>query len=353
MTIDTPTSPTRPRPRRGRPPATPDGSPACAVATAAAPSRSDCSYVCPACFGPLEVDLRLAVAGRDPDPRGDRAPGARASGATLELLPVEAPPARVAAGRLDAAARRRPPGADPRHRAAVAQGRHPQPVALASRIEPSRSPRPRRRRSACEALACASTGNLAGATAAAAAAIGLPAYVFIPADLEPAKVDHALAYGATVVPIDGTLRRRQPAVPRGRRRDRLGLRQHQPPARSTPRARRPSPSRSPRRSAGARRTSSSRRSPRARCSPGVARGFEELAELGLIERRPIRFVGGQAAGCAPVATAFGRRHRRHRAGPRAGHDRPLAGDRQPGRRPLRASSSRATRAARSRPSRTT
>ena len=47
-------------------------------------------------------------------------------------------------------------------------------------------------------------GNLAGATAAAAAAVGLPAYVFIPADLEPAKVDHALAYGATVVPIDGT-----------------------------------------------------------------------------------------------------------------------------------------------------
>jgi threonine synthase len=38
----------------------------------------------------------------------------------------------------------------------------------------------------------------------------------------------------------------------------------------------------------------------------VARGFEELAQLGLIERRPIRFVGGQAAGCAPVATAFER-----------------------------------------------
>jgi threonine synthase len=55
-----------------------------------------------------------------------------------------------------------------------------------------------------DTLACASTGNLAGATAAAAAALGLPAYVFIPADLEAAKVDHALAYGATVVPIDGT-----------------------------------------------------------------------------------------------------------------------------------------------------
>jgi threonine synthase len=36
----------------------------------------------------------------------------------------------------------------------------------------------------------------------------------------------------------------------------------------------------------------------------VARGFEELADVGLIERRQIRFVGGQAAGCAPVATAF-------------------------------------------------
>jgi len=36
----------------------------------------------------------------------------------------------------------------------------------------------------------------------------------------------------------------------------------------------------------------------------VARGFDELATLGLIERRPIRFVGGQAAGCSPVATAY-------------------------------------------------
>src|SRR4029077_637424 len=36
----------------------------------------------------------------------------------------------------------------------------------------------------------------------------------------------------------------------------------------------------------------------------VARGFEELAALGLIEQRPIRFIGGQAAGCAPGAIAF-------------------------------------------------
>src|SRR5207247_11036168 len=55
-----------------------------------------------------------------------------------------------------------------------------------------------------DTLACASTGNLAGATAAAAAAVGLRAFVFVPADLEPAKVSHALAYGATVVRIAGT-----------------------------------------------------------------------------------------------------------------------------------------------------
>jgi threonine synthase len=36
----------------------------------------------------------------------------------------------------------------------------------------------------------------------------------------------------------------------------------------------------------------------------LAKGFRQLVELGLIDDRPIRFVGGQAAGCAPVATAW-------------------------------------------------
>jgi threonine synthase len=55
-----------------------------------------------------------------------------------------------------------------------------------------------------EALACASTGNLAGATAAAAAAVGLPAYIFVPADLEREKIAAAAAYGATVFAVDGS-----------------------------------------------------------------------------------------------------------------------------------------------------
>src|SRR6478752_6715913 len=52
-------------------------------------------------------------------------------------------------------------------------------------------------------IACASTGNLANAVAAHAAAAGLPAYVFIPADLEKEKIIAAGAYGATVVGIRG------------------------------------------------------------------------------------------------------------------------------------------------------
>jgi threonine synthase len=53
-------------------------------------------------------------------------------------------------------------------------------------------------------IACASTGNLAGAVAAHAAAAGLPAYVFIPADLEPEKILSAGAYGARIIGVEGT-----------------------------------------------------------------------------------------------------------------------------------------------------
>jgi threonine synthase len=155
------------------------------------------------------------------------------------------------------------------------------------------------------ALACASTGNLAGATAAAAAAVGLPAYVFIPADLEPAKIDHALAYGATVVPIDGTyddVNRLclEIADETGWGFVNINLRPFYAEGSKT--------------LAYEIAEALGWRSPDVVVGPvasgamftRVARGFEELAGLGLIERRPIRFVGGQAAGCAPVATAFDR-----------------------------------------------
>ncbi len=54
------------------------------------------------------------------------------------------------------------------------------------------------------AVGCASTGNLAAATAAAAAKAHLPCYVFASAHLEPTKLLLPRLYGATVVPVDGT-----------------------------------------------------------------------------------------------------------------------------------------------------
>src|SRR5439155_1003032 len=50
-----------------------------------------------------------------------------------------------------------------------------------------------------DTLACASTGNLAGAVAAAAARSGLRALVFVPETTEPGKIASAAAYGAHVV----------------------------------------------------------------------------------------------------------------------------------------------------------
>jgi threonine synthase len=55
-----------------------------------------------------------------------------------------------------------------------------------------------------ETVGCASTGNLANAVAAQAARAGLPAWIFIPYDLEPAKVIGTAVYGPHLVRIRGT-----------------------------------------------------------------------------------------------------------------------------------------------------
>ena len=54
-----------------------------------------------------------------------------------------------------------------------------------------------------EAISCASTGNLANATAAHAAKAGIECYVFVPEDLERAKILSTEAYGAKVVAVKG------------------------------------------------------------------------------------------------------------------------------------------------------
>jgi threonine synthase len=52
-------------------------------------------------------------------------------------------------------------------------------------------------------LSCASTGNLAGSVAAHAAKAGMQACIFIPADLEPAKIVGAAIYEPTIIAVDG------------------------------------------------------------------------------------------------------------------------------------------------------
>ena len=261
------------------------------------------AYVCAACFGPLDVayDLEAIGATLTREAIEARPPGIWRY---LELLPVDEPPARglrvgstplVDADRLGAAlgVDRLWVKDDTRNPSLSFKDRA---VAIAAARAASFG---------IDTLACASTGNLAGATAAAAAAVGMPAYVFIPADLEPAKVEHALAYGATVVPIDGTYDdvnrlclqvadetgwgfvnvNLRPFYAEGSKTLAFeiaeGLGWRTPDVIVAPIA------------SGAMYTK-------------LARGFAQLAAVGLIESRPIRFVGGQAAGCAPVATAWAR-----------------------------------------------
>jgi threonine synthase len=54
-----------------------------------------------------------------------------------------------------------------------------------------------------DTVGCSSTGNLANAVAAQAAAGGFKAFIFVPADLEPEKIVGTQVFGATLVKIGG------------------------------------------------------------------------------------------------------------------------------------------------------
>ncbi|HJP87582.1 MAG TPA: threonine synthase [Candidatus Limnocylindrales bacterium] len=264
------------------------------------PSNGRLDYVCGACLGPLEPTYDLAaVAGAiDSEIIASRAPGIWRY---RELLPVDPPARGLAVGSTALIAADRLGDALDIDRLWIKDDTRNPTLSFKDRAVAIAAARAKEL--GLEALACASTGNLAGATAGAAAAAGLPAYVFVPADLEPAKIDHALAYGATVVPIDGTYDdvnrlcleiadetdwgfvnvNLRPFYAEGSKTlafeiaEQLGWRT--PDVVVAPIA------------SGALFTK-------------LAKGFDQLAKVGLIERRPVRFVGGQAAGCAPVASAW-------------------------------------------------
>jgi threonine synthase len=161
----------------------------------------DARYVCERCFGPLEVAYPPPAGSADELKRRIQA-GPHTLWRYADFLPLEGAPRSalptgwtplVRADRLAAALGLREvwvknETANPTHsfKDRVVS------VALA-----------RAQELGFETVACASTGNLANAVAAHAAAAGLPSYVFIPADLEEQKVIATGAYGTHIVAIRG------------------------------------------------------------------------------------------------------------------------------------------------------
>jgi threonine synthase len=152
-------------------------------------------------------------------------------------------------------------------------------------------------------LACSSTGNLANAVAARAAAEGIEAAVFCPADLEPEKLTATAVYGATLYAVDGSYDDcSRLTVELSFELDwafvNVGLRSYYAEGSKT--------------LAFEIVEQLGWRLPDAVVCPiasgalfaKVHQGFCELAEIGLVEGAPPRLYGGQAEGCAPVASAF-------------------------------------------------
>jgi len=154
-----------------------------------------------------------------------------------------------------------------------------------------------------DVVACASTGNLANAVAAHAAAAGLESYVFIPADLEEQKVLATGVYGTNLIAVNGNYDdvnklctelsherpwafvnvNVRPYYAEGSKTlgyeiaEQLGF--ELPDRVIVPVA------------SGSLFTK-------------IARGFEEWVEVGLLHGDLPAFNGAQADGCAPVADAF-------------------------------------------------
>ncbi len=154
-----------------------------------------------------------------------------------------------------------------------------------------------------DTFACASTGNLASAVAAAGIRVGLKTFVFLPWDTEQSKILNALVYGATLVAVKGTYddvnrlcseiadQHRwafcninvRPYYSEGSKTlafetaEQLGW--EAPDHVVVPIA------------SGSLLTK-------------IAKGFDELQQIGLIPQKGVRVSGAQATGCNPVAEAF-------------------------------------------------
>ncbi|HSF61734.1 MAG TPA: threonine synthase [Gaiellaceae bacterium] len=152
-------------------------------------------------------------------------------------------------------------------------------------------------------LACSSTGNLANAVAARAAAEGIEAVVLCPADLEPEKIVATAVYGATIYAVNGSYDDcSRLSVELSFELEwafvNVGLRSYYAEGSKT--------------LAFEIAEQLGWRLPDAVIAPIASgalfsklyQGFAQLHELGLVDGSAPRLYGGQAEGCAPVATAF-------------------------------------------------
>jgi threonine synthase len=158
------------------------------------------------------------------------------------------------------------------------------------------------RRFRLETVGCSSTGNLANAVAAQAAQQGFDACVFIPADLEPAKILNTAVYGARIVRINGNYDHVNRLCSQIADRFHWGL---------------VNVNLRPYYSEGSKthgfeiaeqlgwRLPDNVVVPMAGGSliGKIAKAFRELVTLGWVEDKPVKFFGAQATGCSPISTA--------------------------------------------------
>jgi threonine synthase len=168
-------------------------------------------YVCENCFGPLEVAYDHTRLAEDVAALRRRIQaGPQSIWRYSDFLPVETPPGL---GTTNLSRTGLPAGATPLIRADrlaerlglgevwVKNDAHNPTHSFKDRVVAVASQRALEL--GFDTLACASTGNLANAVAAQAAALGLPSYVFIPSDLEEQKVLGTGVYGTNLVKVRG------------------------------------------------------------------------------------------------------------------------------------------------------
>jgi threonine synthase len=153
-----------------------------------------------------------------------------------------------------------------------------------------------------DTVACSSTGNLANAVAAQAARAGLKAWIFIPSDLEPAKILGTQVFGAELVRINGSYDHVNRLCSQIADEHRWGF---------------VNVNLRPYYAEGSKTVGYEIAEQLGWALPDnivvpmaggslitkIKKAFDELILLGLVDPKPVKFFGAQATGCSPISTA--------------------------------------------------